>query len=1054
MAKELKVCCPDCGTFFSAEYGWWHKTQKCPKCKKKVDLREERMKTTECPHCKNSVVYDALNKKANVCPVCSNPLEHPVSDARYQEVSCPQCGVVTRVIPGSGQMHTCLLCEKVFDVDLELAKKELPGTDKPQLIEQTGSDEYVVWKHPLNVHSYQSRLKVKEGTTAICLVDGECRYPAYPGSHPLAESPLNDREKFEAAAKGEDVTFTTDIFFVSNRIPGEFPWGTMNPPTVRAVDGVTEATVRASGSVTLEISDAKTFLNKWGYRNHTAAELTNLATSPLVRLVRETIGATLSRCLQSLVSERGWDVLKIENYSYEVAEEAARLADRELENYGLQVERLSIPRMEAEETDASRARKASAAKVQDNLEALLRQVQTRIDWSSKPLHVHMRDNASLCADVTLGGCCTLILQDQNALLARPQVQSWVKSSASDAVVKSHLTETVNDLLMNVMYDVIQSMIDATNADVRELNRYFGHLRGTMAEYLNSSLKGWGLMVENFTLEQQQITLSAALSKMTAFASQKTEASIQQDMNNFTRNLEIEEEGANSAHRIHMRKISTNESIAMGEQDILEAQGRDNVADAMAHFTIKDLDREDMIQRHKADLQARREDEMSARRQERDLKALDYVAQLAERRGQISSEEKRRVFEETYNEWQRNARLEEAKLQSQMQANDAVQMHKLSAQRREYEAQHAAEQANADQRRILSEIMRKIDMSDFDWKQKQDAYERLLRNAQSEDYAANLVRETKAETDAEYLRSHLKVALSKEENDLLEQITQRAEDREERIRRNEFAREMEEKKMAIATQMQLLQMEAEQQDKANAAAERIAQQAAEIEKLQLTISHYEAIGRQQLDAARVQAAAETARKKAEMDYAERHEARVLNAESQRAREQKQRESEYASRAESLLKEMWSINTALEAMKLDNQREYNAGVARVEEVKASKVNESQLNSLTAAMEALAARMGDVEAAALAAQATSAAMPKTIDVKVTTQAPAQPVYQQPAPVYQPAPQPAYQPAQPAYQPAPQPGFQPGFQVAKINCPKCNAELSFGAAYCPVCHTTLTRY
>ena len=298
--------------------------------------------------------------------------------------------------------------------------------------------------------------------------------------------------------------------------------------------------------------------------------------------------------------------------------------------------------------------------------------------------------------------------------------------------------------------------------------------------------------------------------------------------------------------------------------------------------------------------------------------------------------------------------------------------------------------------MLGEIARKIDQSDLDWQQKLDAYARLKRNADADDAESREVSGARAEADADYIREHLKTTLSREESDFLEEQAQRAEAREERRRQQEYAREMENRREAVAWQMELLRMEHEQQDKAEAAQQRILDQQMEIDKLKLMLNHYErvaglqaqtdqtdrvaadrraaadqryeldrlkltldhdeAMGRQSVDTVDILAGAQTVRAQVEKEYAERFARRDQEAEEKRRAEKAQREDQYADRAEALLRQMWDIQKSIRGLELENDREFIRGRAQVDAAQANR-RDSDLEQLIQDVQKLAGKVEKV-------------------------------------------------------------------------------------------------
>lgn len=982
-AKKVMLRCPECDGLVTLDTGFWHNIgkQKCPKCREGISLKRKGMEAMRCPGCGNSVMYDTRKDSVN-CPVCSKPL----LSGGVQEVICPKCGIVNRVPTGETEV-TCMICETAFTVEAQQARERAAESDRAYVITGPEDPSVVMWKHPLDAFPYRSRLIVNEGMWALCLQNGECRYPVGPGSYPLNESPLKGEQKFDAAVNGEETVFSTQVYFVRRRISNNFRWGTPTPLRVRCEDG--EGQVVMSGQLSVTVSDPKAFAELVGYGSHTLEALTQMLgdgpdakESALVTLLRQSVCDAVGRVVPVMAEENGWRLSALSAHTADIARQAQAELDMELDVRGLRADALTIQNMRCEETAESKAERERNAEKRRNRETVLRQAERWLNWTAEPVSVHMKDNAALSAEVTLGGRISLRVTDPDRLLSRPAAQEWLKEGVDRDEVESYFTHMVEELVMNALFDLLQPMIDETSADVRELTRYYGYLRASMTDRLNQALYDWGMEVENFSMQQRNLDKSAALSRLTQLSGFKSESLIEQEMRSFTRKLELENASADSDHRVQMRAVASQERAAMTDLDVTDAQTDDRAADVAADLAAKKLARDERLRRYQQEIQYSAEDDADARRQQKALRDLDNAAALDARRREIGAEARRSSFDESYADWQRQNRLEEEKLTSRLRMQQIQQDAAEQSRRRSAEARRADEQAEQEHRRMLGEIARKIDQSDLDWQQKLDAYARLKRNADADDAEAHEVSSARAGADADYIREHLKTVLSREESDFLEEQAQRAEDREERRRQRQYAREMETRREAVAWQMELLRMEHEQQDRAEAAQQRILDQQAEIDKLKLMLDHYEhmsaqqagaersgrdadrryeldklkltldhdeVMGSQRVETADILARAESVRAQAEKEYAERFARRDQEAEEKRRAEKAQREDQYADRAEALLRQMWDIQKSLRSLELENDRESIRAQAEVSR------HDGDLEKLIREVERLARKVG---------------------------------------------------------------------------------------------------
>jgi len=483
-------------------------------------------------------------------------------------------------------------------------------------------------------------------------------------------------------------------------------------------------------------------------------------------------------------------------------------------------------------------------------------------------------------------------------------------------------------LAGVFDDVLQSMIDDADADIRELNRYFGHLRRTVNDYLQQAFASRGLYVDDVTIRQNALRESAALARRTQFASHRSETAADVERRRFDQDTEATQAGEDSAHRMTLKKIGAQETIDSLDIDLKVAQVHEDQEDAFAELARRRKLREhdmfdlDVDLQHKRRMkEVDRSTEFSMHRISADnaesMHRLNSDNVFNVRRDEIASAKKARDFDDMYADWKRNNALQEEKLKA------SIDQKRVSS-----EARREEEIADQEHCRMLKDIVRKIEESDFDWQQKLDAYDRLCRNNRVRDAIENDVLAAKGEADQLYAREHVKKILSTEEYELLERGRQDTEDREERKKRADFARDMESKKFAVAVNMEMLRMEVENQRLRDEAAERERVRQAEIEKLKATLSHLEAMGKQDMSVQTSKNALEIARAKAEKEYADKM-AREEREDARRREESKaKREDQYADRAQQLLRDMWGIQENLQSLKLENERDYNRGRAVVD------------------------------------------------------------------------------------------------------------------------------
>ena len=1062
MAKSFTVCCPDCGVNFTASYGLFHKKETCPNCRRVIDLKNEVNKVISCPHCGSDSVYNARFPAPATCLKCGQSLEDPAIKARYREVNCPKCGQPHTLLPGSG-MHECIACGAEFDVDKALARMKVTESDAVTIFEQNDAPGKLVWKHPNSTFPYNAQLNIKSGTRAVCSLGGGTLYH---GSHALKEVLSGLLPELPDNARGQLIR--TDVYFVRETIDKPIPWGTANCPVFPGASAGKTYEAYASGSLTLRISDPGLLLGFVGYGEHTAESLVGNLDLPTRAMVRGVVNDAFSRACNEMLESSPWTVERIGEHTTELRQELIDNANIQLEGYGLQISFLEIKELGARLSTFSSDRAKA-------LRTIRHQVEAGIEWeTASPVHIHMRGMPTRSAELTLGGKIILSVLDEDQVMNKADV--WVLDDASGTGVRRYLSNLFSNMLLNPLHDILQAMIDETNADIRELTPYYHHLRNSMANYLNRSLAEWGLEVSVFMLHQSGFHPSNSLRTLTQNADVMDTKTLEAEMAAFTREYEFKEYEQDAIYKGKKLEVDVQAHQQEVGAQIAHIDLDDALKDKMAQSKARGMQREAGLNRLGKDISAEQRAIDTRQKADQDMLELDIAERIAERRGQLNASEQQRAFDQMYARWKNSARFEQEKLNDQMLRDNAVQEHNIHMDSRAQEADRSRDRADAEQQRILYGILRSIEQSEFDWQQKQDAYARLLRSQQADDRARILVQQAHAETDAEYLRKHLNLKLTDEEAQLLENIARNEEARAERLRRAEFAQEMEQRRQETGMQMELLRVEFEQQEKLAKAAKEIADQQVELEKLRLTLQHYEAMGEQGIENTRIRENSASIRHQAELAYQQSFAVAARKEESDRLAAQEAAEADFADRAERLLTTMWSIQASLDGMQLENEREYNAGRARVDQTAAQHMSDEQLRQLTSKIDGLSQRLKSVRNAVREHNNTHFAQPAAT-AKQT--APVQPTSYNPAPVqpagYTPVQQTGYSSAQPAgYNPvqstnpafggsyqygqpsgygytAPSYSYQPAATAA--TCPYCGKSLPAGSTFCSNCGNKLKQ-
>ena len=333
--------------------------------------------------------------------------------------------------------------------------------------------------------------------------------------------------------------------------------------------------------------------------------------------------------------------------------------------------------------------------------------------------------------------------------------------------------------------------------------------------------------------------------------------------------------------------------------------------------------------------------------------------------QMAADKKERDFAEIQKAKHREYSLQEEDIRQKIQRDQILQQGRIDTEARDKQAEFAKQLNEAENKRVLNDILRKIDESDLDWKKKLDEYARLSRelNVKSDVELNELKAKSKAEIEtlesqtAErikreqdgtyYTIGQTKIKLNAAEAELLERIAQWAEDRqirtdnaqEERATRKtvlDFEQRMQDRREQVAQEMEKLTLQYQQALAVRDRDDKLAQMEYESKRLQYILDHLtrEIVEKAGVEKARFHAEEEI--RKAEAQYDKEHRDAKLKADQERLRLQMEQEEKLAQRAEDYKKEM---------AKLENERnrdDKNAEVA-IAQAQASKTIQNIEHSL---------------------------------------------------------------------------------------------------------------
>lgn len=704
--KQVTLCCPDCGTVLTLEYGLFSATGICPKCKRKINVKQESVQTVICEGCRNEVVYDARKGDQQPCPVCGKNLKSLVMQKRFDQVQCPNCGTRNDVKLTDGNC-TCGVCGFSFSVKQQKMKDEIPENNEGMLIKAPQNEDFIIWHHPVNRFSYSSQLIVPEGMTALLLRNGQCNAPVRPGNYTLSDSKLRLKDEMTEIMGGADRPLTMDVYFVRDRFEKPLRWGG-EIGTVDNEYGEVAGKVCGRGEISLRIVNALNFARSFGFRTITENELTWIQeTEPfkeaeLVTRIRKMACDGVLSIVRIIREKNLWPMEQLNIHRPDIQKEAQEEIDEQLITNGFRSDFFSIEAIFIKEDPEEEKRRINRQKI-------LSYIEQQKKWRTVPMTVHMKDRAALFAEVTLEGDYGLKISDRIAFFKRYEIMEWVRNGVSNEEVTSFCNRMVNELAKNVFADVLQPMIDNYDVDVRELNRYFRFLRDTVQGSLNSKMEGYGLQVEYFSMGSGNVIPSPALAQLSTLASHKEESQIAQEMREFNQQMDLKRTDGDAQTIVKKTEIEVNrdlklDSILQQKEMLTNQQEIRQLEFEKAHLERqreldqlkKSWERSD-YQKETAFVHQQATDEL---RRQNELNALVQNNQL---------QVKLRSAEEIRAEWELQKQLENEQLEAELKRQEAGHSSAIRQQRETNNLLEEMERQEEDreERRKTAEFQREM-----------------------------------------------------------------------------------------------------------------------------------------------------------------------------------------------------------------------------------------------------------------------------------------------------------------------------------------------------------
>lgn len=620
MSRDVIMKCPGCGAIVHGRTGWLQNTFVCNNCHCEIDPAKDAFETISCANCGNTVMFDTRISGEQKCPICNKPLQDHF--IKTTDVECPSCHTHQHV-KYNQEKHTCLICGYEFDVQKAKVMKAAAETATPTVISVPEGNSNIIWKHPLTRFAFGSHVVVPEGYTGLIMRDGICSQPSQPGKYLLSDTIRNMKEQLEFAVLEQSAQVSVQILFVKKQIDKQYNWTGQKKTIIDISTGDPLGTIGFGGNVALEVIDAKKLAEFIGYDEISADDISassneNVRGTKLYEKVRACCFESADDVLLSAVYSNGWSPKALNASKQHFQGMIRTKVDEKLFEIGLKTSLFSLLFVTFQEDESI----ILAGKVREfteyNIKEICRIVEQLFDWEAPEIPLHMKDNQTLSATVIFAGSMKFRITDPEKFLSNSQVQYWVSTDVQEDEVKEYYAKQARLGSSIVLSDLMQQMVNDTDADIRDLNTYYRYIRENIKDHLSAYFAKDGIDLELFDMHQKSIKMSPALEVMTdgnmANSTEriksglrvdrmkidtqeyKTVESIKVDTHAFDSDKRLKKAQIDSNERITMENIALNEDglhtdIYSGmAQNYTRRAGIDN----QVQNTLKDIDRENKL----------------------------------------------------------------------------------------------------------------------------------------------------------------------------------------------------------------------------------------------------------------------------------------------------------------------------------------------------------------------------------------------------------------------------------------------------------------------------
>lgn len=220
------------------------------------------------------------------------------------------------------------------------------------IIKYEGSNNTFVWKHPIEDFNTTTQLIVHESQEAIFFANGQSLDLFGPGRYTLETENLPFLRRIINIPTDGQTPFHCEVYFINKAIPLDMKWGTNSQVIVQDPKFNILLHAGASGSLGVQIEDARKFLVKL------VGTTSNFGTDDIVSYFRELISARVKSYLTNIMSKVSFITV---NAKIDEMSQAMHIALKsELSEFGIRLVKFYVSAIQLAKDDYERIQTALA----------------------------------------------------------------------------------------------------------------------------------------------------------------------------------------------------------------------------------------------------------------------------------------------------------------------------------------------------------------------------------------------------------------------------------------------------------------------------------------------------------------------------------------------------------------------------------------------------------------------------------------------------------------------------------------------------------------------